>query len=340
MKPCFTANLFLLCSLFLLAPLYAYADATSDEQVAIAAERNGDSENALLLYQSALSGFSAEQEYAAAARVAQSMMLLQIRLGKLGEALEAAGQAREMLMSDGRPEAAAQLASQLGSVLKARSEYAEAEKSYLVALEIHREQGSGYGIAGTLMSLGVLSELMGQPAGSAQYYEEAGDAFLGLGDERGLMNSYASAGQAWLNADDPDNAEDAFRQALFLCGKLDQPHSCASQQLGLSRALREMGRFLEALVSSDECLAILDVSPNPLLEARAQLERARILLAQESFAESLTAYVEAWEGFAAEQSTQEQAAMSQELIEVARLAGRSDLAQRYRQLAAELSASS
>ena len=77
----------LLLACLILLPQSAYADALNDEQVAIAAERNGDKDSALKLYQSAFDGYSDDEQFAEAARVAQSLMLLQISLGMIGEAV-------------------------------------------------------------------------------------------------------------------------------------------------------------------------------------------------------------------------------------------------------------
>lgn len=339
MKTRLLTTILLAAALLLLQPLCASADPVSDEQVAIAAERSGDSDTALLLYQSALDGFSNSRDYSSAARVAQSLMLLQISLGDIEAAMGSAAQARDMLLQAGLPDRAAQLSSQLGSVLKARSEYSMAAQSYQVALEIYEQSGNGYGRAGTLMNLGVLAELLNDPARSAEYFELAGMEYLDLDDERGLMTSYASAGQAHLNAGEPQEAEQDFRQALFLCGKLDDPHACASQRLGLSRALREMGSHEEALETTLQALATLAEKPDDLIRGRIMLEQGRILAELGRSDNSLEALMDAWDLFELASSPGEQAAMALELIEAARRAGRQDLVERYREQRRLLNAS-
>ncbi|MCB1220541.1 MAG: hypothetical protein H7A35_03270 [Planctomycetales bacterium] len=330
----------LLLACLILLPQSAYADALNDEQVAIAAERNGDKDSALKLYQSAFDGYSDDEQFAEAARVAQSLMLLQISLGMIGEAVDSSARARHMLVQAGRSSQAAQLANQLASLLKARSEYKLAEESYLAALDIYTQDGNRVSMAGTLMSLGVLAELQEQPLRSAEYYEQAGDVFLALSDERGLMHSYGSAGNARLAASDDVGAEQAFRQALFLCEKLDDPLVCVDLELGLSAALRGMERLKEALDSTDSCLGMLAQSPDRFLQARTMLERGRILGLQDDRAAALDAMVQAWELFGKDGRMEQQAAMATELIEAAQQAGRNDLVQRYRQLRSELNVSS
>ncbi|MCB1218215.1 tetratricopeptide repeat protein [bacterium] len=339
MKPVILSLLLLLACL-ILSPRLAAADPLNDEQVAIAAERNGDRDTALTLYQSALAGYGSAGQHTEAARVAQSLMLLQISMGDIADAMASSEQARSMLVEAGRSDAAAQLAGMLASLLKARSEYGLAEDSYLAALAIHRGSGNRVSEAGTLMSLGVLAELMEKPQRSAEYYEEAGEVYLDLGDERGLMHSYTNAGQARLEADDPRAAEQAFRQALFLCGKLDDPHSCVAQQLGLSQALRLMQRHAEALEAIAACLELLQERPDDLLRARTLLEQGRVLAGGEDPQQALQVLEEAWQLFGREARQEEQAAMATELIEAAQAAGRSDLAARYRQLRSELNVSS
>ena len=179
-----------------------------------------------------------------------------------------------------------------------------------------------------------------QPLRSAEYYEQAGDVFLALSDERGLMHSYGSAGNARLAASDDVGAEQAFRQALFLCEKLDDPLVCVDLELGLSAALRGMERLKEALDSTDSCLGMLAQSPDRFLQARTMLERGRILGLQDDRAAALDAMVQAWELFGKDGRMEQQAAMATELIEAAQQAGRNDLVQRYRQLRSELNVSS
>src|SRR5690606_31534142 len=131
-----------LLACLIMLPQSAYADALDDEQVAIAAERNGDNDSALKLYRAAFEGYSGNEQFAEAARVAQSLMLLQISLGMLDEAVSSSADARRMLLSAGLRSRAAQLANQLASLLKARSAYGPAQDSYLAALEIYSEDGN------------------------------------------------------------------------------------------------------------------------------------------------------------------------------------------------------
>jgi tetratricopeptide (TPR) repeat protein len=331
--------LLIIICLTALLPRFARADAVSDEQVAIAAQRSGDTDSSLQLFTAALVAFREEGLYLDAARVAQALMMLQIGLGDIEAAVTVSVEGRRMLMLAGKPERAALAASQLGSVLKARSEYERAEQCYLDALEIYQALGNAYAEAGTLMSLGVLAELLQQPARSADYYSSAGEEYLQLGDERGVMQSYASSGQAQLNAGNPAAAEDAFRQALFLCGKLDEARACAQQQLGLSRALRALQNLDEALASMDACLQLLEGAPDATLQASAHLERGRILRQKNEGKKALLELSRAWEMFASNGQVNEQSEMAAELIEVARLAGRRDLAEQYRLELLELNVS-
>lgn len=339
MSRCLPSLLLIIICLTVLSPRSARADAVSDEQVAIAAQRNGDSDSALLLYTAALEAFRDEELFMDAARVAQALMMLQIGRGDIEAAVAASVEGRRMLVRAGQPERAALAASQLGSLLKARGKYEQAEQCYVDALEIYRAQGNAYAEAGTLTSLGVLAELLQQPARSADYYSTAGEKFLRLGDERGVMLSYASAGQAQLNAGNPAAAEDAFRQALFLCSKLAEPQDCARQHLGLSRALRELQNLDEALASMDACLELLLIAPDDLLQALAHLERGRILGRMGERQQALLEMSRAWEMFAGDGQINEQLEMSEDLIECARLAGRSDLAERYRRERLDLNVS-
>jgi tetratricopeptide (TPR) repeat protein len=161
-----------------------------------------------------------------------------------------------------------------------------------------------------------------------------------LGDERGLMQSYASRGQALLRADDGGGAEDSYRQALFLCGKLAEPATCAAQHLGLSRALRMQSNGREALEQCERALELFGDRADVRDIAAAHLERGRVLLLLERSEDALQELGEAWDGFAASGSINEQAGMADELIELARRNGRRDLAERYTRESDALNASS
>lgn len=149
----------------------------------------------------------------------------------------------------------------LGTVYGDLGDYAQAETYLQQALEEWLQVGDQAYIAGARLRLSLLYHLQGDQARAQEYAEHGLTQSLQLGDLHQQALAQTLLGHALAGASQTEAAATAYKEALGVRRRLNQPHLAIEPQAGLARLALQGRNLPEARRTVDEILRYLDAHP-------------------------------------------------------------------------------
>lgn len=190
-------------------------------------------------------------------------------LERLTRALEAAPNAEPLLR--------ARALAQAGWLAWAKAQYARAGAWLERALEVYRAAGDARGIASTLLLLGRLTMLRGEPERTLALLEEALARYRALDDQPGIAEALLRLGAAACWQGDLDRAETCCIESLALYHRLGDKLSTFSPLNVLARVAELRRNFAQARRLGEDALALARASGNTRWLADALQDLGRLL---------------------------------------------------------------
>ncbi|MDR3635843.1 MAG: tetratricopeptide repeat protein [Isosphaeraceae bacterium] len=136
--------------------------------------------------------------------------------------------------------------NELGNHLNLLGEFAEAEASFLRALEINESLGRREGIAIQYGNLGLIYAVRGDLAGAESMYRKSLEIDESLGHREGMAADYGNLGLIYRARGDLAGAESMYRKALEIYESLGRREGMANQYGNLGLIYRARGDLVGA----------------------------------------------------------------------------------------------
>jgi CHAT domain-containing protein/tetratricopeptide (TPR) repeat protein len=206
-----------------------------------------------------------------AATIASSLATVYTHLGRLQEAVESP---LDILEQVKEPDIRGKVLNNLAAVYLSLGQEGEALRAYQQALTIFRKQGvrAQEPAARSLIGIGWISLLQGDPATALKKYEEA----QSLAEDLPIVKQHL--GMAYLALQKPERALEFFKEALALAEKNSDQTEIGLTRLTMGMAYQSLGRLDLAAEQLDRGYELASLNKNtsqmaPFLLRRAMLYR-------------------------------------------------------------------
>jgi putative nucleotidyltransferase with HDIG domain len=175
-------------------------------------ERAGNVAAAEAAYRAACVQAEAAGDRATQSTALRHMALLRHQRGEAGPALELARRAYDVALAAGQRELAAHALNVLGAFTFEGGDLAGARRHYDSALAL--ASGSTALRARIEQNLGIMATVEGRHEAAMAHYGRSLDAYVALGDQRGIALAYHNLGMISADRDRWDDADSYFRHAF------------------------------------------------------------------------------------------------------------------------------
>lgn len=151
-----------------------------------------------------------------------------------------------------------------------RTAYQQARETLLKELTLARQGSDKLKMAQTLQQLGAAEQRIGNHKEALRLLKLASESFRALGDGAGLVSTLSHLGQLMCSADQYDEAEGYFREALREAVTADDNVLALDAVLGLARALKAQAQNVQALTLLAFLLHAPDV-PDDVMDTAEEL---------------------------------------------------------------------
>ncbi len=171
-------------------------------------------------------------------------------------------------------------------MVQLKGDLAGARTGFMRIKDVAAASGDRSREAAMAVNLGVVATLSGDYRAGLEYSMEAAELFADLHEEGGIATALLNCGWNALGLDDPALAEDSFRRALLVAGRLGALPRIATGAAGLAAALvakQEELRGAELLGAAGSLRDELQIGLND--EFEEQIEKRAVAAAQAALGE-------------------------------------------------------
>jgi CHAT domain-containing protein/tetratricopeptide (TPR) repeat protein len=205
-----------------------------------------------------------------AARANQRIGAVHIELGELESAVESYREAARLSLDASSTLAQSEILADLGTASALLGRDQEALEECHEALSVARSNHHRAGEAEALNCLGEVQYHLGGDMGAAlEFYLQAREIWMSLGDRRGQAETALLLGYSYSDASELDKAREQFYQALSEWEKLGDKRATALTFVALGRLHFRMGENQRALTLYNDALTLLAPMGDTLWEASA-----------------------------------------------------------------------
>ena len=209
-------------------------------------------------------------------------------LGSPDEAVQAAGEARQIFQAADDQRGVARAINSVGIALESKGDTVGAKTMYEEALSTNRRIGNKLGLANELDDLGDVLLALGDLKAAREKYEESLATNEEIANIDGIALAKGALGVVLLAIGDHLAAERADQESVELCRSIGDREKAAIGLAGLGNTLRAEGNLEEAKKYELEAVATFDEIGDKQSSARFQLAVAELLIDQGNAAKAAT----------------------------------------------------
>jgi eukaryotic-like serine/threonine-protein kinase len=251
--------------------------------------------------------FSAAGDRGNAAAALNDLALVQGQQGHWDRALQMYHQALVTYQAIGDRKGAAGILNNIGIVRWQQGDLAGARKMYSEALATFRQTGNREGTARVLNDLGFLLWQQDDLAGGRARLDEALTIFREIGNDKGAAAALYNSGKMLMRQGDLAAARKQEEESLALFLQVGDRDGTAQVLVRLGRVLLQQGDLEGARQKMQEATTVAGAIGARFASADAHLGLAEVALARRSFPEAENLAREAADGFASEESAENEA---------------------------------